>query len=84
MVDQPPAPADMDYEQARAALETVVRRLEAGGATLEESLTLWESGEELAAVCERRLEGARARLHPNEPAAQLPADQAATDPPAGD
>ena len=36
------------YEQARAELETVVHRLEAGGVPLEESLALWERGEELA------------------------------------
>ncbi|NJP75073.1 exodeoxyribonuclease VII small subunit, partial [Streptomyces sp. C1-2] len=37
-------------------------RLEAGGTTLEESLALWERGEELAAVCRTWLEGARRRL----------------------
>ncbi|MEE1756329.1 exodeoxyribonuclease VII small subunit [Streptomyces sp. SP18CS02] len=50
------------YEQARDELIEVVRRLEAGGTTLEESLALWERGEELARVCRRWLEGARARL----------------------
>ena len=30
------------YEQAREELADVVRRLETGGATLEESLALWE------------------------------------------
>lgn len=50
------------YEQARDELIEVVRRLEAGGATLEESLALWERGEELAKVCRHWLEGARARL----------------------
>lgn len=54
--------ADLSYEQARAQLEEVVRALEAGGVPLEESLTLWELGEVLAAVCRERLEGARARL----------------------
>lgn len=57
--------ADQDtlgYEQARDELVDVVRRLEAGGSTLEESLALWERGEELAKVCRRWLEGARARL----------------------
>jgi exodeoxyribonuclease VII small subunit len=52
----------LSYEQARDELAEVVRKLEAGGTTLEESLTLWERGEELAAVCAERLEGARARL----------------------
>ncbi len=54
--------ANLGYEQARDELIEVVRRLEAGGATLEESLALWERGEELARVCRRWLEGARARL----------------------
>jgi exodeoxyribonuclease VII small subunit len=52
----------LGYEQARDELIEVVRRLEAGGTTLEESLALWERGEELAKVCRRWLEGARRRL----------------------
>ncbi|MFI8288910.1 exodeoxyribonuclease VII small subunit [Streptomyces sp. ms191] len=54
--------AALGYEQARDELIEVVRRLEAGGTSLEESLALWERGEELAKVCRRWLEGARARL----------------------
>lgn len=56
------ADSTLGYEQARDELIEVVRRLEAGGATLEESLALWERGEELARVCRRWLEGARERL----------------------
>lgn len=52
----------LGYEQARDELIDVVRRLEAGGTTLEESLALWERGEELAKVCRRWLDGARERL----------------------
>lgn len=52
----------LGYEQARDELIEVVRQLETGGTTLEESLALWERGEELARVCRRWLEGARARL----------------------
>lgn len=52
----------LGYEQARDELIEVVRRLEAGGTTLEESLALWERGEELAKVCRRWLDGARKRL----------------------
>ncbi|MQY03903.1 exodeoxyribonuclease VII small subunit [Actinomadura macrotermitis] len=52
----------LTYEQARDELTTVVKQLEAGGLTLEESLNLWERGEKLAATCEEWLEGARARL----------------------
>ena len=50
------------YEQARDRLVELVKRLEAGGLTLEQSLELWERGERLAAICEQWLEGARARL----------------------
>lgn len=50
------------YEQARDELTELVRRLEAGGLTLEQSLQLWERGEQLAAICEDWLEGARARM----------------------
>ncbi|GLY64429.1 exodeoxyribonuclease VII small subunit [Amycolatopsis taiwanensis] len=50
------------YEQARDQLVEVVRELEAGGLSLEQSLSLWEKGEHLAKVCERHLEGARERI----------------------
>lgn len=50
------------YEQAREELVEVVRRLEAGGTTLEESLALWERGERLATICQEWLDGARERL----------------------
>lgn len=52
----------LGYEAARDELAEVVRRLEAGGTTLEESLTLWERGEALATTCQQWLDGARARL----------------------
>jgi exodeoxyribonuclease VII small subunit len=58
------------YEQAREELADVVRRLEAGGLTLEESLALWERGEELAKLCQHWLDRARERL-----AAAAPVDQ---------
>ncbi|MEU0835594.1 exodeoxyribonuclease VII small subunit [Streptomyces sp. NPDC005969] len=58
----PSATDTLGYEQARDELIEVVRRLEAGGTTLEESLALWERGEELAKVCRHWLQGARARL----------------------
>lgn len=52
----------LGYEQARDQLIEVVRALEAGGLSLEDSLALWEKGEALAKVCERHLEGARKRI----------------------
>ena len=55
-------PASPSYEVARDELTDVVRRLEAGGTTLEESLALWERGEELARICQGWLDGAKVRL----------------------
>jgi exodeoxyribonuclease VII small subunit len=52
----------LSYEQARDELAGVVKRLEAGGLSLEQSLELWERGEKLAAICGEWLDGARARL----------------------
>ena len=52
----------LSYEQARDELASVVKRLETGGLTLEQSLDLWERGEKLAAICAEWLDGARARL----------------------
>jgi len=57
MPDQP-----QSYEAAREELVEIVRRLETGGTTLEESLALWERGEQLATICQEWLDGARARL----------------------
>ena len=54
--------ARLPYEQARDELTDLVKRLEAGGLTLEQSLELWERGERLADICTEWLEGARARL----------------------
>ncbi|SEF17579.1 exodeoxyribonuclease VII small subunit [Jiangella alba] len=54
--------AEPTYEEARDELIQIVAKLEAGGTTLEESLALWQRGEELAALCERYLDGARAKL----------------------
>jgi exodeoxyribonuclease VII small subunit len=53
---------ELSYEQARAELATVVEKLESGGSTLEESLALWERGEQLATICQRWLDAARTRL----------------------
>jgi exodeoxyribonuclease VII small subunit len=63
-------PDDLGYEQARDQLVDVVRRLESGGATLEESLALWEQGEALAKRCEDWLAGARRRVEAQDVEAQ--------------
>ena len=57
-----PAPEKLSYEQARAELASVVERLESGGGTLEESLALWERGEQLYRLCRERLDAAQGRI----------------------
>lgn len=71
--------ASLSYEQARDELVAVVNRLEQGGATLEESLQLWERGERLAARCEEWLLGARRRLEAARAGAQAAEDGASDD-----
>jgi len=58
----------LGYEAARDELIEVVKQLESGGLTLEQSITLWERGEELAGICQTWLDGARARLEAAAPA----------------
>lgn len=55
-------PKKLSYEEARDALAEVVESLESGQSTLEESLALWERGEELAKICQQWLDGAKAKL----------------------
>jgi exodeoxyribonuclease VII small subunit len=50
------------FEEAREELAEIVAKLEAGGLTLEESLALWNRGEEVARVCTEWLEKAQAVL----------------------
>ena len=52
----------ISYEAALDELAQVVSSLETGGATLEDSLKLWERGEELAKICQEWLDGAKAKL----------------------
>jgi exodeoxyribonuclease VII small subunit len=52
----------VNYEAARAELREIVAKLESGGQTVEESLALWERGEELAGICQKWLDGAGERL----------------------
>jgi len=54
--------SELGYEEARDELIEVVRQLEQGGLDLDESLKLWERGEELAKCCEQHLAGARKRI----------------------
>ncbi len=62
-------PAKLSYEEARDELAKVVATLESGQATLEQSLALWERGEELAKICQQWLDGAKAKLAAAKPEA---------------
>ena len=52
----------LGYEQARDELADVVRKLEAGGLSLDDAVALWERGEALARRCDEQLAGARERV----------------------
>lgn len=62
MTQQTPQDPEIGYEQARDELVEVVRRLESGGTSLADTMTLWERGEKLAAICQSWLDGARHRI----------------------
>lgn len=60
--DPGPGEAEPSYEAARAELGEVMRALESGGQSLEQSLVLWQRGEDLADICQRWLDDASSRL----------------------
>ena len=51
-----------DFEAAIAELETIVKKLEEGDASLEQSLALYERGVQLSRFCHARLEEAERRI----------------------
>jgi exodeoxyribonuclease VII small subunit len=53
---------ELTFEQAQAELEQIVGRLEQGQASLDETLALWERGEELYAFCREKLERAQGKV----------------------
>ena len=54
--------SEMSFEQALAALEEIVARLESGSVPLDESISLYEKGEELRKQCQARLDAAQQRI----------------------
>ncbi|TRD09942.1 exodeoxyribonuclease VII small subunit [Erythrobacter insulae] len=54
--------ADMSFEQALGALESIVQQLERGDVPLDDSINLYARGEELRAACQKRLDAAQARI----------------------
>ncbi|MCA9995191.1 MAG: exodeoxyribonuclease VII small subunit [Anaerolineales bacterium] len=54
--------AHLTFEQALRALEETAVKLESGDLSLEESLTLYEQGQKLAAFCTQQLDHATLRV----------------------
>ncbi len=52
----------MSFEQAMAALEDVVAKLESGNASLEQSIDLYTKGTALKNHCEAKLKDAQAKI----------------------
>ena len=52
----------MTFETAQRELEEIVQRLETGQAPLDETIKLWERGEELYRICVGKLDAARGRI----------------------
>ena len=80
MLDQSEAIAELSFEAALKRLEEIVRKLESGEASLDESITLYGEGDALKQLCEARLQAAQARIEKiqlgrsGEPAGTAPFD----------
>ena len=62
MSEQPEAISDLSFEAALKRLEEIVRKLESGEASLDESIELYGEGDRLKQQCEARLQAAQARI----------------------
>lgn len=62
MTEAAPEIAEMSFEDALRALEEIVRKLEGGEVPLDDSITLYERGEQLRRHCQARLDAAQARI----------------------
>ncbi len=54
--------AGLSFEEARQELERIVAQLESGQASLEDSVALWERGEELYRLCVAKLDAAQGKI----------------------
>lgn len=54
--------AQLSFEAALKRLEEIVRKLESGEASLDESIELYAEGDKLKQQCEARLQAAQARI----------------------
>ena len=62
MSDQAQAIGELSFEQALKRLEEIVRKLESGEASLDESIELYGEGDRLKQQCETRLQAAQAKI----------------------
>jgi exodeoxyribonuclease VII small subunit len=62
MTETGPDIATMSFEDALRSLEEIVRKLESGEVPLDETITLYERGEDLRKHCQARLDAAQARI----------------------
>ena len=82
MAETAPDISKMTFEDALRALEDVVRKLESGEVPLDDSISLYERGEELRKHCQARLDAAQARIEKivagpdGKPAGTRPFDEA--------
>jgi exodeoxyribonuclease VII small subunit len=63
---------NLSFEQAFGELENTVQKLETGGLTLEQSLTLFERGQALAAHCNTLLDSAELKVRQLSPEGTAP------------
>jgi exodeoxyribonuclease VII small subunit len=54
--------SEQTFEAAQKELEQIVRRLEAGEASLDEAIALWQRGEELYRFCLGKLDAAQGEI----------------------
>ncbi|MDT9598320.1 exodeoxyribonuclease VII small subunit [Sphingosinicella rhizophila] len=82
MAEQAPPISDLSFEAALKRLEEIVRRLESGEASLDESIELYGEGDALKQQCEARLQAAQAKIEKiqfgrdGQPSGTVPFDQA--------
>jgi exodeoxyribonuclease VII small subunit len=62
MSEQPDAISELSFEAALKRLEEIVRKLESGETSLDESIELYGEGDRLKQQCEERLRAAQARI----------------------
>ena len=62
MSDEADTIQQLSFEAALKRLEEIVRKLESGEASLDESIDLYSEGDRLKQQCEARLQAAQARI----------------------